>query len=100
MLDSLMAIELRNNLSQGLQFRNALPATLIFDHPSIADMATYLLALWRADRGAASKDRTEPAPTAPPPSSSAGQSKMTAAVLDRLTDAEVEQLLHDKLERM
>jgi acyl carrier protein len=43
-LDSLMAVELRNVLSQRLGLKRPLPATLVFDYPSIQAMADYLLA--------------------------------------------------------
>ena len=41
-LDSLMAVELRNTLTRSLG--TSLPATLLFDHPSLDALATYLLA--------------------------------------------------------
>ncbi|SRR5579862_104310 len=43
-LDSLMAVELRNNLGRSLQLAKGLPATLMFDYPTIADIAAFLLA--------------------------------------------------------
>jgi hypothetical protein len=42
-LDSLLAIELRNVLGQAIE--RSLPATLLFDYPTIDDLGTHLLAL-------------------------------------------------------
>jgi len=43
-VDSLMALELRNRLAQDLQVdQGAIPATLVFDYPSIASISDYLL---------------------------------------------------------
>ena len=41
-LDSLMAVELRNLIGSGLGLASALPATIVFDYPSIKEMAGYL----------------------------------------------------------
>jgi acyl carrier protein len=40
-LDSLMAVELRNALARSLEI--ALPATMVFDYPSVTALAGYLL---------------------------------------------------------
>ncbi|MEO8693821.1 MAG: beta-ketoacyl synthase N-terminal-like domain-containing protein [Acidimicrobiales bacterium] len=53
--DSLMAVELRDVLVEGLGLDRKLPATLVFDHPNIVAMARYLehlLANDPADQGA------------------------------------------------
>jgi acyl transferase domain-containing protein len=42
-LDSLMAVELRNLLRTGLPAETALPATLVFDYPTIERIADFLL---------------------------------------------------------
>ncbi len=41
-LNSLMAIELRNLLSDGLKLKKALPATLVFNYPTIVAICDYL----------------------------------------------------------
>jgi NADPH:quinone reductase-like Zn-dependent oxidoreductase len=42
-LDSLMAVELRNRLRQGLPLERALPATLVFDYPTPEALASFLM---------------------------------------------------------
>jgi hypothetical protein len=41
--DSLMAVQLRNQLGKGLGLERPLPATLMFDHPTIDALAQHLL---------------------------------------------------------
>jgi acyl carrier protein len=42
-LDSLMAVELRNLIASGLGLNGGLPATLLFDYPTIESVVDYLL---------------------------------------------------------
>jgi len=42
-LDSLMAVQLRNLLESGLGLEQTLPATLMFDYPTIESISTFLL---------------------------------------------------------
>jgi len=43
-LDSLMAVELRNQLSTGMGAARRLPATLVYDYPTVRDISAFLLA--------------------------------------------------------
>jgi myxalamid-type polyketide synthase MxaB len=43
-LDSLMAVELRNVLGAGLELKRTLPATLVFDYPTVEAITNYLMA--------------------------------------------------------
>ena len=74
-MDSLMAVELRNRLNRTLSEVYAVPNTLVFDHPTISDLASHLLdALGESATAPESAPAPEPAavtaPTsvpAPPP---------------------------------
>jgi NADPH:quinone reductase-like Zn-dependent oxidoreductase len=76
-LDSLMAVELRNRLGAGLGLERSLPATLVFDHPTLDALASYV------SRLVAPPDQAlQPAPARPDALGS----------IDELTDDQVEAL--------
>ena len=58
-MDSLMAVELRNRLNRSFADAYAAPNTLVFDHPTIADLARHLM-------GAIGEVEAAPAPEAAP----------------------------------
>jgi len=93
-LDSLMAVELRNALSEVVAA--ALPATLMFDYPTVAALADYLkqhlpamqLETARPEFGEAA------VPTTPPPTAA------PADDLSDLSDEEAEALLLAELDQL
>jgi acyl carrier protein len=87
-LDSLMAVELRNTL--GMALGQNLPATLLFNYPSLEALAGYL-----------SRDvlGLEPQPEAgPEPSAEEDEREASVTMLEQLSDEEVEALLTRKLD--
>lgn len=59
-LDSLMAVRLRGLLARGLEDGVTLPASLVFDHPTIDSIAAYLLELTSSQRETASEITSKP----------------------------------------
>ena len=92
--DSLMAVQLRSQLGRDLALADPLPATLMFDHPTIDAIAAYLLQrLGLADTSAApTAPAAATAPTAPEPVDT-GRAQEVAA----MSDAEIEALLLQRL---
>jgi len=82
-LDSLLAVELRNTLGRALG--RTLPATLLFDHPSLDALTDFLLA--ELQPAAAAPALAAPEPPAPEPTASLVDS------IEDLSDEEVERLL-------
>jgi acyl transferase domain-containing protein/SAM-dependent methyltransferase len=81
-VDSLMAVELARRLAEGIGLAEPLPATLVFDRPTIDAVAAYLDEVLAGGRAG---------PVAPPPDRAA------ASRLEELSDEEVERLLLRKL---
>ena len=90
-LDSLMAVELRNLLGAALGESRPIPATLVFDYPTIEAIAGYLLAEVLADVGTGGTAQVSPPTSSRGPSPADGM--LVASMLDdleNLTDAEID----------
>jgi SAM-dependent methyltransferase/acyl carrier protein len=86
--DSLMAVEFRNRLIKALELQQSLPATLIFDFPTIDAMAEYLDTQVLAEPSGAA-----PAPAAPARPGPA----LSGAEIAELSEEDAEALLLRKL---
>lgn len=86
--DSLMAVELRDVLRRGLALDRKLPATLVFDHPTVAAIANYLLTLLDSGDGAEVEE---------PIDSPASSEPDRNGVIDTMSEDEAEALLLQKL---
>lgn len=90
--DSLMAVELRNVLRDGLALSRRLPATLVFDHPNIVAIARFIDRLLGAPAGAESRRPSLASAPAETIAAPVGADELAA-----LTDEQVEAMLLEKL---
>jgi len=89
-LDSLMAVELRNRLASSAGGNITIPATLMFDYPTIEAIARYLRRQILGPEAAAPEM----------PSSADADHARAAARIAELSDEEAEALLIQKLESL
>jgi acyl carrier protein len=91
-LDSLMAVQLRNQLELGLGLERSLPATLMFDYPTIASISALLV------ESTSGKDPS--AVPSPPIKDQPAESRSDRAQeIGALSDDEAEALLLQRLEQ-
>ena len=90
-LDSLMAVELRNVLGAALGPAATIPATLVFDHPTIDAMTRFLAAqVLDGDAGAGSAPDGGPDPAATRPAASGVLVASMLDDLENLSDDEID----------
>lgn len=93
-LDSLMAVELRNRLGQGLSLAQPLPATLVFDYPTAESMTQFLMsAILGFDDDSTNGEATF---SELPPVANGDLVSAMLDGLDSLSDDEIDALLADR----
>jgi hypothetical protein len=94
-LDSLMAVEVRNILGSELNLKRALPATLVFDYPTVAAIADYITN--EMDLVPTEQKREEPMTKMNRESSPEGSMNHLLDTLEDLSDEEVDRMLAEQM---
>ena len=84
--DSLMAVQLRNRLTNGLGLERRLPASTMFDYPTVEALADWLLQLLQPTESASNE-----------PKASSSQETLGVEAVAAMSDAEVEAALLKRL---
>ncbi len=99
--DSLMAVELRSKLSDGLGLTKMLPATFMFDYPTIEAMANFLLTtLAEPKQNATSLEMSAEIVAEMETAETESTQMLMSDELNDMTDTEIEALLMKKLENI
>jgi polyketide synthase 12/myxalamid-type polyketide synthase MxaB len=94
-LDSLMAVELRNLLGTSLDVNGALPATLVFDYPTIEAIAEYVERVRFAPQASEPPGAHHDAPVVLPTTNTTGLTALLDS-LEGLADDEIDRLVAER----
>jgi NAD(P)-dependent dehydrogenase (short-subunit alcohol dehydrogenase family) len=96
-LDSLMAVELRNMLGAGVELKRALPATLVFDYPTVEALTGFLAEQLLP---AGSENNGAEPPVQPAPVEMQAVKEIQLSELEELSDEEAEAMLLAQLKQL
>jgi acyl carrier protein len=94
-MDSLIALELRSELSKGLGLEGKISSTIAFDTGTVGELARSLVGLLTPR----TEHSSRPADAQPVASRRKEQAQITAEQLESMSDEEVEQLLKARLSK-
>jgi NAD(P)-dependent dehydrogenase (short-subunit alcohol dehydrogenase family) len=94
-LDSLMAVEVRNILGSELNLKRALPATLVFDYPTVAAIADYIM----TEMDLVPTDAKQESPSVKSNKNVSGEGSMDNLLdaLEGLSDEDVDRMLAEQM---